>query len=787
MSSFSGLSWRSIRGRMVLLIGLAIGALAGVAILTQVTLSHLKVNGPIYDDIVRNKDLVADINPPPAYIIETYLVALEMVRKNSAAEVDVLADKAKGLRAEYDTRHAYWIKTLPDDSLKTMLVTSAHDPASQFFAAFDNDFLPAMLAGDKARAEAILDQKLTPIYDWHRAIIDQVRTVALTRSAAEEKAAAATVRSRTALMMSFAILSVFGLALIGWKLVQGILRPLTSTVTVLEAIATGDLTRSSDRSELAEIRRMGESLDHAVHGMREALGADRVEWAAVGRERAEVTRIRQLIDNAPTNIMYADAELVLQYLNPAALASFTRLEKHLPVKATELVGQSLSVFHADPAYQSLLANPDQAPRPVRFDCGNETIDSLACTIRDAAGHAIGVMMTWEFVTQKLAAERAVKDAQEHELQNAESRRKLEAEASERRHREAAEREADQRARAEEERARAAELRGKVDEILAVVDAAGSGDLTGTIHVRGEDAVGRLGEGLSRFFQNLRGSIANIARTAESVAASSTQVNAVGQRLGSTATETAAQVTVVSSAAEEVSNNVQTVAAGTEEMSASIREIAKSAADAARVASQAVTAAGRTNETVARLGASSAEIGKVIKVITSIAEQTNLLALNATIEAARAGEAGRGFAVVANEVKELAKETARATEEIGQKIEAIQGDTSDAVNAIRQIGEIIAEINQIQTTIAGAVEEQTATTNEMSRNVSEAARGAQEIAHNIQGVARAAQDTTEGADQSQRAGGDLARAAQELQALVLQFRIGGAAATPGKHRESAAVR
>ncbi|HWA16649.1 MAG TPA: methyl-accepting chemotaxis protein, partial [Gemmatimonadales bacterium] len=228
--------------------------------------------------------------------------------------------------------------------------------------------------------------------------------------------------------------------------------------------------------------------------------------------------------------------------------------------------------------------------------------------------------------------------------------------------------------------------------------------------------------------------------------------------------------LVSASADEVSRNVTTVAAGTEEMDASIREIAKNASEAARVATQAVTAAQETNATVAQLGESSIKIGKVIKTITAIAEQTNLLALNATIEAARAGEAGRGFAVVANEVKELAKETARATEEIGPMVEAIQADTTNAVSAIKAIGEIITQINSIQISIAGAVEEQTATTNEMSRNVAEAARGTEEIARNILGVARAAQQTTEGAGQSEQVASGLAAAADDLKSLMARFRI-----------------
>ncbi len=315
-----------------------------------------------------------------------------------------------------------------------------------------------------------------------------------------------------------------------------------------------------------------------------------------------------------------------------------------------------------------------------------------------------------------------------------------------------------------------DMQKKVDIILGVVKAASHGDLTQELTVSGSDAVGQMGEGLTAFFKALRHSIQQILQNAQSVGASSEELTAISQQMAGNAEETATQAKVVSGASGEVSKSVSIVATGGEQMLESIREIAKNSNESARVAKNAVVVADTANQTISKLGESSVEIGKVIKVITSIAQQTNLLALNATIEAARAGEAGKGFAVVANEVKELAKETAKATEEIGRKIDAIQSDTTSAVQAIGEIGSIINQISDISNSIASAVEEQTATTNEMGRNISEAARGAGEITNNISGVAEAAQNTTSGANDTQAAAKALSEMASQLQTLVGRFKI-----------------
>jgi methyl-accepting chemotaxis protein len=314
-----------------------------------------------------------------------------------------------------------------------------------------------------------------------------------------------------------------------------------------------------------------------------------------------------------------------------------------------------------------------------------------------------------------------------------------------------------------------ELRAKVEEILAVVNAAAAGDLTVVVPVSGADPVGQVGESLARFLGDLRRRMAIIGEDSESVAGAAEELSATASQMSLGAEDTSVKATEASETSANVSASVHSVAAASEELTASIRDIARSTADATRVASLAADAATATNRTITQLGVSSGEIGNVIKVITQIAEQTNLLALNATIEAARAGEAGKGFAVVANEVKELARETAAATEDISAKIETIQNDTEGAVTAIGRIAEIIGEINEIQATIAAAIVEQTATTNEIARSVSGAANGIGDITTIIGGVAQLASETSNGTGQTERAASELASVAARLQGLVAEFR------------------
>ncbi|MCB2412910.1 methyl-accepting chemotaxis protein [Demequina sp. TTPB684] len=305
-------------------------------------------------------------------------------------------------------------------------------------------------------------------------------------------------------------------------------------------------------------------------------------------------------------------------------------------------------------------------------------------------------------------------------------------------------------------------------VSASLEAMAKGDLTQTAKVTSRDEIGDMALALATAQTSLRETMAEVVASAQTVAAAAEELSAANSQVAAGSHETSAQADVVASAAQEVNRSVQAIASGAEQMGASIKEIAHNANEAARIASQATGVAASTNEQVRRLGESSQEIGNVVKVITGIAEQTNLLALNATIEAARAGEAGKGFAVVASEVKDLAQETARATEDVARRVEAIQQDTGSAVKAIAEITDIVKEINDFQMTIASAVEEQTATTNEMSRGVTEAATGSGDIALNISAVASSASDASNVLEQMGMSVSELAELSANLRAKVEMF-------------------
>lgn len=379
-------------------------------------------------------------------------------------------------------------------------------------------------------------------------------------------------------------------------------------------------------------------------------------------------QLKVMVDSMPINVMMCDPKtLEINYINQTSINTLRSIEHLLPVKADDMMGTCIDVFHKAPEHQRrILGDPNNLPWHSKIKLGDEVLDLNVCAITDASGYYIGPMVSWQVITGQ---------------------------------------------------------------------------------------------------ERLAQSVAEISQTVSSGAA---ELQQTAQVLSSAAEEASSQSTSASAAAEEATVNVQTVASAAEEMSATIAEIANEVGKSNKVASEAMVKAQETNKTVENLHEAANQIGSVINIINDIAEQTNLLALNATIEAARAGEAGKGFAVVASEVKDLAGQTAKATDQIKSQISSIQGITTEAVEAIGIIQTTIESISEASSTIASAMEEQSVTTKEIARNVTDAATGTSEVSRNVDGVQQASRETGEAATQLLELASSLAESSAKMNKEVSSF-------------------
>lgn len=502
-----------------------------------------------------------------------------------------------------------------------------------------------------------------------------------------------------------------------------------------------------------------------------------------------MVQAQNMIKLSPINTMLADAEGNLLYMNDNSFNTLKGLEQYLPDKVENLVGNSIDWFHKNPDHQrKIIANPLNLPHRAIIQLGPEKLDLLVSPIMDKDNNYVGPMVTWEVVTEKLKIEEAMARTNSMVQKSPLNTMMCDPEG----------------VIVTINEASVNTLR-TLEQYLPVKVSEIEGQKIDIFHKNPEHqqkiignpanlphrAIIQLGpEKLDLQISGVMGKkgeymgamvtwdvvttkyelVEALKKSGTDLSANATILQDVSSSLSASAEETSAQSNTASAASEEVNAGVQTVASNMEEMVAAIKEITKTTNEASSLSNEAMKMATSTDTIIGQLGESSMDIGNVIKVISSIAQQTNLLALNATIEAARAGEAGKGFAVVANEVKELAKQTGTATQDITKRIENIQGDTKSAVEAIAQIREAIEKINGYAGNIAASVEEQAATTNEVTRIVTESAEGVKQINENIAQVSEAASNTGKDAIKAQDAAKLIADISQELQGFVAKVDV-----------------
>jgi methyl-accepting chemotaxis protein len=731
-------------------------------------INNVKVGGPIYKQVVEGKDLIADILPPPEYIIESYLTAFQMAEQTDADVVAELDSKLKSLKSDYEARHEYWVNALPQGEIKETLIDRSYQPAMAFYKAYENKFLPAVQAGDTAKAREILADTLTRHYNAHRGEIDSTVKMANARNATVETGATETIKHSVWTLLGIICFSLVLLIVLGQLLARSIgkfvalkeneLSAINRTNAVIEFNLDGTI-RTANENFTSTVGYTLKEIQGQHHRMfcepALAQSAEYTEfWAKLNRGepqagefkrlakggkevfiqacynpicdeqgkpvkivkyatdvtnevlgRTEAARLRVAVDNAQTPIMMVNRDFIVTYVNEQTRSILRKYQDKFRqvwpgFDPNKILGACIDQFHKNPSHQrQLLSDPNRLPYKTDIQVGDLSFALTVSAQRDVHGNYIGNTLEWADVTEdrrRVATDQKVAAFQEAEVQ-------------------------------------------KVSTVLSAV---ANGDLTQRYDVAKSDeetagvfgTFSQIASAVNSMCKNLHEVFGNLTRNAGQLASTSTELSATATQLASGAEETSAQSTTVAAAAEQMSmnmknmagatesmtNNVNTVVTSVNELTSSIGEIAKTAEQAARIADTASTLTKNSNETIGQLGTAAEEIGKVIEVIQDIAEQTNLLALNATIEAARAGEAGKGFAVVATEVKELARQTAGATEDIRNRIQHIQGSTSEAVRSIGEVGEAIRQVNQTSATIASAVEEQSVIAKQIAARVNETA-------------------------------------------------------------------
>jgi methyl-accepting chemotaxis protein len=771
---FRFLNGVSDRVKLLAPVALCTLALVGVGWFAWTTVDRVKVGGPIDADIINGKDLMADVLPPPMYLVETHLTVQETAGVSTPKKVDAFVTKYTALRKEYDDRQAYWVKTLPPGPARDLVTGPLSKSAKEYFDICEQQLVPALKANDEKKAKELANGVLKEKYAAQRAVVDQVVKLATDENEARSKEAAETVRWNMWCMLAL---------LVGVPLVAGVL----SLVIV-----------------------------------RQVTGKTQAALAEAGLTQA-------MMDSAQTNVMFADRELVIRYVNPMTVRTLQKLEQHLPVKATELVGKSIDLFHKRPDHQRRVLSDPSAVSPVSLiQVGPEQIELRVSPVFDKDRNHLGTMVTWDVVTERLTVEENNRDQAAQLAAISKAQAVIEfradgvaqvandnflstmgytlAEIQGRHHsmfvdpaysgspeyREFWSRLGRGEAVAADFRrygkggkevwirasynpitdasgkvtkvikfatditsAKMVELQAhrdaevlkqKVDAIVGTVNSLASGDFTQQIPDLGTDVVGQMAVALNKAILAVRTALEGVCEVSEQLADASGQLAAASEEIASGAQEQASSLEETASTLEEITATVRQNSDSAQQA----RQLASGSRDVAEKGGQVV---GTAVEAMDAINQSSKKIADIITTIDEIAFQTNLLALNAAVEAARAGEQGRGFAVVAAEVRNLAQRSATAAKEIkgliNDSVKKVDAGTDLVNKSGATLGEIVTSVKRVTdivTEIAAASREQSTGIDQVNKAVTQMDSVTQRNASQTEEMSATAQTLTEQAGQ-----------------------------------------